>query len=80
MTMTSKTYPCAVAAAICAKIEAQGGPKIDRTVPSGDIKTHGCDLTYLIADREITITLVHKPGLMPASLVWSKLDELFGAA
>jgi hypothetical protein len=78
--MTSKTYLLGDAAGICAKIEAAGGPKIDAAVPSGDIKTHGCDLTYLIADREITITLVHKPGLMPASLVWSKLDELFGAA
>lgn len=79
MTTQSKTYLLADPAAVAAKILAFNGPRLDPTKPTGEVETHGCKLSWVVANGSITITVVDKPFFISYGQIWNSVGELFGA-
>jgi len=79
----SKTYPMPPPAVLVAKIASMGGPKLDPSQTVGKAIDCGVELGWSIdydsAPAQIAITILNKPWLIPASTVWSHVDELFAA-
>lgn len=76
----TRTYAMPDMAATAARIKALGGPVIDPTKATGEIKYSGCTFDYAYADGKVAITLTHKPFYAPESTVAGKLDGFFGVA
>lgn len=62
----SRTYHLTDPAALAAKIQSAGGPKLDPTQPTGEASDCGVKLG--------------KPFLIPASTVWEHVDALFAVS
>lgn len=77
---SSRTYPLPDPTSLAARIKSLNGPAIDPSQPTGEAKVHGCDLTWVIAGGQITVTVVSKPMFATYGMVFGKLDELFGGA
>lgn len=77
----SKTYPLKDPVALAEQVKAMGGPTIDPRLTVGtasaDGVTLGWALEYATAGNTITITILAKPWIIPASTVWSHVDQLF---
>ncbi|WP_297846269.1 hypothetical protein [Pseudomonas sp.] len=73
----SKTYPLTDPAALAAKVKAEGGPALDPTRPTGQASADGVTMGWSIADGSITLTIIKKPWIIPASTIWSHADALF---
>lgn len=83
MSCPMKTYPLSPAEspAICDKLFAETGIRIDPTKPAGietDSKDH-ITIAYSIHDGQIDINVTSKPWEIPCSLIFSQLDELFAS-
>jgi len=80
-----KIYPLTDPAALTAKIEAAGGPKIDPTQTVGKATDCGVTLGWSVEALvggdagQITITILSKPWLIPASTIWSHVDAVFSS-
>jgi hypothetical protein len=73
----SRSYPLTDPTALAAKIAAEGGPAVDPTQATGEATGKGVTLGWTIVGGMITITIINKPMLVPASFIWSKIDALF---
>lgn len=74
--MDSRTYYVPDLPAAADRIRAAGGPLIDLTKPAGQARADGVTVSWVIEGQQVTLTLVSKPWIIPASTIWAHAAEV----